>query len=382
MSSFRILLHPVLIFVLVWSAVLISDQAMQLLRPGYFYSLSVSTVIYIFAASFFWVAGYLFASAIPLALLRSISKYRFGIPDSYRQSVLLFIFSMMVLVFFTSIERYIFFGSDFFTPESIMNYRIRLTVEGGEAMFKLVSILNFFYFLFPALTVCWFFSGEKVSKWILILGYLVFFYYLYLSTSRSAFFYPVIAAFFAIMLFRFRVQYVAILVVLLVLSFGVLGALVGKAGFEKIIFYALSPIHAFDRILNGEINYDPGFLSFRFLHPLLVKIGLIERPLVELANILTPKPTNVFTIFGVFYLDFGLYGSLLMLACISFVVNCFYRVFMFFGGGYALIILVIFYTNICLGVFYDYFTSTFFVYAAIVFGPFVMPGKIYSLRVS
>lgn len=369
------LLNPLTIFMAVWVFVFGLDGVFKYLDPEYFYPFSEEMILFFVMVFSVWALGFFCVSLVPKGVFLLRNPFAFPFLNSYRRLSFCYVLLMLFSLVLISYERFLQVGPLFYLPDGVMQYRIILTVEGGKALFPWVSLFNFFFFFYPAFVVSWFFSSEKISFRTVAAGMAAFLLFVYLSTARSAVFFPVLIAFFTALHYRFRVRYFLYLLFILFLFFGVIGALVGKAGFDKIFFYILSPIHAFDLIYTGSSDYQPGFLSFRIFHSLLQSLGIIEASLVSLENIYTPKPTNVFTVFGVYYLDYGLSGMLLFMFFFSLFSSCFYYFARIRRSPRSVIASSLSYVLICLGVFYDYYTSTFFVFFALIYTLIFFPGK-------
>lgn len=369
------LLNPLAIFLAVWVFVFSLNGAFHYFNPDYFYPFSDDVILFFLLVFAVWGAGFFCVLLIPRGVFLLRNPFAFSFLNSFKRLsfsyILLMLFSLVVIGY----ERFLQVGPYFYLPDGVMQYRVILTELGGQALFPWLSLFNFFFFFFPAFAVSWFFSNEKTSFFAVATGMAAFFLFVYLSTARSAVFFPVLIAFFTALHYKFRVRYFVYLLFTLFLFFGVIGALVGKAGFDKIFFYILSPIHAFDLIYTGASDYQPGFLSFRIFHPVLQNLGIIQTSLVTLENIYTPKPTNVFTVFGVYYLDYGLWGAMLFIFFFSVFSTCFYFFARYRNSPRAMIASSLSYVLICLGVFYDYYTSTFFVFFALFYILIFFPNK-------
>ena len=91
------------------------------------------------------------------------------------------------------------------------------------------------------------------------------------------------------------------------------------AGFENFMYiYLLSPLTAFDLLLNNEISLNAGAMgsgTFAFLYKIINAFGT-NLEIADLGEwVYVPLPTNVFTIMRGFYLDGGYWGIFFM-ACV------------------------------------------------------------------
>lgn len=125
-----------------------------------------------------------------------------------------------------------------------------------------------------------------------------------------------------------------------------------------IYIYFLSPLTAFDALINGEVVLDQGApwsstlaFFYKILNALGANFDLAERGFY----INVPLPTNVFTTMRAFYLDGGMWGLFLM----SVISGCLYAFY------YSLqkkrhIVFILFYAAIYSGLFFQHFGDYFF----------------------
>lgn len=366
-------LNPVIVFISVWGLVVFSDFIGFHFFDNDFYRLKIETYTLISFMAFLWIFGYFLSTCISKQIYMIKNPFDNRLARNHSFVLNVFVFFMMIYLLIKAFDHYLIVGVDFLYPVGIMKYRIFLTMDGGQSNFPFLSLLNYFFFFFPAMIVTLYFSEQKINFFSVFFSCCFFVAYLYLSTARSSVFFSLLIAFFVFIHYRFKIRYFLYLACILFLVFGVLGSLVGKPGFDKLFFYFLSPIHAFDLIYSKTVEFDPGFLSFRFLQPLLVKLEIIDVSLQYIPNILTPKPTNVFTVFGVYYLDYGIFGLCIFLFIFSFLTGVFYNMYRYRNSSRSILIISLSYTLIVLGVFYDYYTSTFVVYSAFFYFLFLFP---------
>ncbi|WPO98864.1 O-antigen polymerase [Pseudomonas sp. HR96] len=359
-----LILNPVCVFVGTWLVVLLFDRIYGLALGEPFYPFSMSLLYLAVAVLLCWTAGFVCASFIPAPYFRVRNPFNLRKLASFYQTSRIFLACMLFALVVIGADHFLWVGPGFLLPDGVMQYRIILTMEGGSPKFPWVSLFNFFFFFYPAFIASWAFSTERFRWPLFIAGLVCFCMFVYLSTARSAIFFPLLLTFFVILQYKFRIRYFAYLFLLLFTLFGAIGALVGKAGFDKIFFYILSPIHAFDLIFSGAIHYAPGFLSFRIFHPILERLDIVQASLVALDNINTPMPTNVFTVFGVYFLDYGLWGLLCFMFFFSFLSALVYYLALYRHSPRTNVFCAMSYVLIVLGVFYDYYTSTFFIFFA------------------
>ncbi|MGI0116913.1 O-antigen polymerase [Zooshikella sp. RANM57] len=362
------LLNPLWLFLFFWSGILLVDF-FYVDYTDSFYSLGLETYTSIFICFICWWTGYLLGKLVP----KQLFFIKVGVFKSINSVVNWFLFFMILYIVFMMIDHYLIVGGDFYTSLGLSLYRLYLTEEGGSVNFPLLSLLNYFFFFCPTLLVALIFFENKVANYKKILLIIFYILFVYFSTARSSFFVSMLIAFFFLLHIKFEIRYIIIMFLSLFLFFGLIGELVGKPGFDKFWFYLLSPLHAFDLICREREIIDIGLLSWRFLHFILVKLEVIDHALTKIPYILTPKPTNVFTVFGVYYLDYGFLGLCVSMVTISFFSSVFYFSALYRNTLRSNLFSSLSLSLIVLSVFYDYYTSSAFVYLFFVYVFFFFP---------
>ncbi len=269
-----------------------------------------------------------------------------------------------------ALDRFLMFGPGFFLPETVMQYRILLTQEGGQTVIKGLSLGNFFIFLVPTYLVAY---GERFSAKAKLLIIFVFLFDIYLSSARSSLFLSALIAFYYWAVARtltlsFLVK-VGFLLSMLILGFNLIGEIVGKSSDELgILVYAAAPLHAFDELLQAPGTLEDYFLSFFPLQGVLGRVfGFAASN--ELPNVLTPLPTNVYSMYGVFFNDFGLIGLfwfVFMAGIFSGFVESIFRVT---GSPVFRVYVALNLSILSLSVFYDYYTTSGVVWITFLLTP-------------
>jgi oligosaccharide repeat unit polymerase len=82
---------------------------------------------------------------------------------------------------------------------------------------------------------------------------------------------------------------------------------------ENLISYTIAPVLALFGLMNTELMLDYGLNSLRGLIAVLYSFGLIESPPVNLIKNyeFVPNPTNVYTVYEVYFRDFYYFGLLI-----------------------------------------------------------------------
>lgn len=269
------------------------------------------------------------------------------------------------------LDRYLMIGPTFFLPETVMQYRITMTMESGQNVIKGLSLGNFFLFMMPAYIIAYPNRFNRISLPLVILAVL---FYIYLSSARSTLFISALSAFyFWVLPKKINVNIViriVLLVAILIYGFELLGQVVGKSTSELgFIVYAAAPLHAFDALLVGEGTLDDHFLSFYPIHSILMHFFSFL-PATSLPNIFTPLPTNVYTMFGVYYADYGMSGLFLAMILIGVISGALQKLYISTGNGLLRLWAAINMTILTLSIFYDYYTTSGVIWMTILLSPF------------
>ncbi len=367
------LLNPAVVAPLLWIAVV----AAALLSGLDFYPLDALFFAYLAAAvgtfSVFALIGAAAGGKLQLTERLYQNSRSLAVKLHPRQLVAIHLSCILVSLLFQSLDHQIIAGPGWWRPDGLIIYRISITENSMAVNYRWTAVLNYFFFaLAPILRLSWRQLGmfQRVTS---VLGLAAF---VYLSTARASFF--TITLLFGLFLLHGRPRiWLAILASLvLFFAFQLLGALVGKSGSEAFWIYLFAPMFAMDQILHGVRTDLPGTAyTFSFLQPFLVRLGFLP---ARQANLLsyysTPYPTNVYTVFGPFVLDFGIAGSIVCMGVFGFASGILRGLqqrhprdaYLMFLSSLSLTLLV-------LGVFYDYYTSAGYVWFTILFATFLFP---------
>lgn len=294
---------------------------------------------------------------------------RFGLPDGTAHRT----FLVMFWLFFTlgSLDRFLMFGPTFFLPDTVMQYRITMTIEEGENAIKGLSLGNFFLFMMPAYIIA---NRDRFNAMTLTLVLLAVLFNIYLSSARSMLFVSALSAFYLWVLpKRINVNIAArisVLILILFYGFELIGQVVGKSTSELgFVVYAAAPLHAFDALLAGEGTLDGYFLSFSPIHSILANFFNFTPP-TSLPNVLTPLPTNVYTMFGVYYTDYGMVGLFIAMILIGLLSGTLQKLYIKTGEGVMRAWAAINMTILTLSIFYDYYSTSGVIWMSVVLSPF------------
>jgi oligosaccharide repeat unit polymerase len=85
---------------------------------------------------------------------------------------------------------------------------------------------------------------------------------------------------------------------------------------------------------------------------------------------MTPLPTNVYTIFGVYYVDYGIFGlffSFFLIGCFSAILEKSYRIT---KSNSQRVYVALNMSILTLSVFYDYYTTSGVIWMTVLLTPF------------
>ena len=283
------------------------------------------------------------------------------------------IFITMFWLFFLLgvFDRFIAYGPKFFFPEIVMKYRINMTIEGGKSVIPWLSLGNFFIFMMPSylISIGNIFKNGRTP--IIIILAVIF--NIYISSSRSALFVSTLTAFYFWIIPKritlSTVYRIFIYAMALLVGFEIIGAVVGKSSSELgFIVYAAAPLHAFDAMLCGHKILDGYLLSFAPLHYILSMFLNFTLP-TSLPNIFTPLQSNVYTMFGVYYNDYGEIGLFAMLFIIGLISGSLQKIYDLSEKELIRTWSAINMTILTLSIFYDYYTTSGIIWMSIFLSP-------------
>jgi oligosaccharide repeat unit polymerase len=98
----------------------------------------------------------------------------------------------------------------------------------------------------------------------------------------------------------------------------------GLAG--NFMIYLLGSLSAFDAFIHSNYIITYGENSFRFIYSVLYKIGSLESKPSELVDqyVSIPFDTNVYTLYKIYFQDFGILFMMLVVFCMSLLHTYYY----------------------------------------------------------
>lgn len=183
------------------------------------------------------------------------------------------------------------------------------------------------------------FISYKNNGWKLFLSAFILFVFCFFSTGRTFYILYICLIFGGLIVFKkLKKKYVVYGLFSVLILFSTIGILLNKGGstennleenisgiFESLVIYFIGGLSAFDYFIHSNYINTYGENSFRFIYSMLYKLKLIEtKPsdlVQEYASI--PFDTNVYTIYKIYFQDFGLLFMIFILFWMS-VLHTFY----------------------------------------------------------
>jgi oligosaccharide repeat unit polymerase len=207
-------------------------------------------------------------------------------------------------------------------PNLFIALRSQLSGEkSGYGILEYFLVFGLFASLYRLFTFNDFSDLGTRAKLKFILSILISFTFLVLSTARTSIFLYFIAFFFIIYLKgKLRSKYILRFVIVSFVAFIIVGIVLNKggslayslsenirSGLNHLLAYFEGPVLAFDRFLNSDFTHSYGQNTFRFFFALLYELGITETKPLDIIRewIYVPYPTNVYTVFYPYIMDFG-----------------------------------------------------------------------------
>lgn len=354
-------------FILVFNFVLLTIVSNQL---DIFYNFSGLYYLYLAIALSIFTFCYLITRNI---FIPELHKIKLKLPLDLKRKY--FSYSIFAGMFLIILDHILISGPAFFTSSAITEYRFYLTELGGSSKVPFLSLFNFFFFSAGPFIFTYNETLTKKEKFLYVFAIV---FYVFLSSARSSLFFFLLLMFFYCFGYKkitFKTLLIMILVMIIaILGFSVIGELVGKStkGNGDIIFfiYWVGGAHALDIILNNIDRMDYSLISFHPFHGLLSSMGVIkDNSQIILPYFFTPLPTNVYSIFGVYVLDYGIAGSFFFISIFGFISGVIEKFLARHpDSSYLRLMYALNCTILVLGVFHDYYTSSGITYTILMLG--------------
>ena len=198
--------------------------------------------------------------------------------------------------------------------------------------------LNFAYVSFFLQTyqyVC-----NKNNKFKLFISALILVVFCVLSTGRTFFILYLCLIFGILIIFKkLKRSHIVYAILGVIALFSTIGIFLNKGGsadnnlkeniagiFENFMGYFVGGLSAFDSFIHSNYTSTYGENSFRFLYSALYKIGIVTTKPIDLVDQYASIPfeTNVYTIYKIYFQDFGLIFMIIIIFSMALLHTFFY----------------------------------------------------------
>jgi oligosaccharide repeat unit polymerase len=360
------MLNPAILFPMIWICLIALSPIVGMDFYPYSNIFYIYIAISLFVFSMTAMLGGFFSRVFPY---KKFAAFRQLV--AFRISINIYIIIMILIIILQLIDHYYLIGADWWTPSNIVLYRWKVFEEHEPIHFGWTSWLNFFFFSVLPMA-----SLVPTNIWQKVIIYLLLAVLIFINAARAPIL-VILLLYYFFDWFRngFNLRYTLASISIFLLFYFVIAVMTEKVGMQfGVVAYTWAPSHAFDQILIGVSNTkDIELYTFPMLHELLYFFGAIsEIPTRNFGFYSTPVPTNVYTIFGPYFLDYGIGGAFLFLAGIGFICGLIYKLAKK-KDIYLIFLCSITTSLLCLSVFHDYFTSAGFVWASAFLGFFFFP---------
>ncbi len=318
--------YPPFVFTFIWFIILFVYFLLKLFNLVSIEELHSKTLLLLLLANLMFSAGGLYCIFYRRNLGDKFINFKpTKIPKIFEDIFLLISIGGLFLLFQEAMN----IASKVESQNVLISLRYQLTVKRLDyGILKYFLVFGLFNSLYRFLTFSKFNELKKSQKARLIISIIVSLVLLILSTGRTY----ILFYFTTILLIQFFkgnliFKDVRMFILLSLIGFIGLGIILNKGGsityslsenlkssFHHIIAYMEGPVLAFDKFFNSEFEYTYGKNTLRFFYAILFKMGLIAIPPVDIVHeyVYVPYPTNVYTLFYEYIMDFGFLITLLM----------------------------------------------------------------------
>lgn len=184
------------------------------------------------------------------------------------------------------------------------------------------------------------FVFNRNNKFKLYLSAFILLIFCFFSTGRTFFILYLCLIFGILIIFKkLKKKHLMYGISSVLILFSTIGILLNKGGsvdnnlgenisgiFESFMVYFIGSLSAFDAFIHSNYDNTYGQNSFRFLHSILYKIGIVENKPIDLVDQYASIPfdTNVYSIYKIYFQDFGLSFMMIMIFSMAILHTFFY----------------------------------------------------------
>lgn len=180
----------------------------------------------------------------------------------------------------------------------------------------------------------------KNSRFKLLLSAFILLVFCIFSTGRTFFIFYLCLIFGILIIFqKLKKKHILFGMSSVLVLFATIGILLNKGGstdnnfkenisgiFESFMVYFIGGLSAFDAFIHSNYVNTYGENSFRFLYSILYKIGIVEGKPIDLVDQYASVPfdTNVYSIYKIYFQDFGVLFMMTIIFCVALLHTFFY----------------------------------------------------------
>jgi rhamnosyltransferase len=283
------IVHPAFVVAMLWGTLLFAYNIL----PHGLYPLSGR----FYCAVTIWVVSFCFAALLPYKIRIHFPRHIKGAPKTKLVKVLFPVLFWLNIAFTCLV---------FTTTSGDSLYGFFDSWESRPAIFRWFGPLPYFSI---ACLLCIFLFDIRIKKYKIALFLLVFIFNQILESNKTMFFIIFCAVFFCLyykqLLSQKRILQVAIITAALFVAVSEFrpNSSITQNPARFLSIYALSPLPAFDKLLADDNLAQTGV--FDYFKKIGAIAGLTAAPKKVNTWVLVPVPTNVYTVMGNYYHNFG-----------------------------------------------------------------------------
>jgi oligosaccharide repeat unit polymerase len=303
------IVHPAFVVSMLWGTLLLAYN----LIPHGLYPLSVK----FYCAVTIWVVCFCFAALLPYKLSIKFPRHIEGEPKVKLIKVLFPILFWLNVAYICLV---------ILTTEGMSLYRFFDSWEDRPVIFRWFGPLPFFSI---ACLLCVFLYNIRIKKYRIVLFLLVFTFNQVIESAKMMFFLIFCVIFFCLYYKQLlSTKRIVLALTVMAMFFLIVSEFRPNSSISQnparfLSIYLLSPLPAFDMVLNNE-NL-PQASTFDYFKKIGSIVGLNAAPKKIDTWVHVPMPTNVYTVMSGFYYDFGYVGILIFALLLGLLMGIIYK---------------------------------------------------------
>jgi oligosaccharide repeat unit polymerase len=315
------ILYPPFIFNTIWFSVILVYVVFKFIDPKEMDILHSNTLILIAVSNILFAVGGLYVRDQYKTKPSKITFKPSAIPELLGDTIIVVTIISLIFLILKAKEL----ASQIWAKNFFIALRYQLTnTRLSYGILDYFLVFGLFASLFRLYTFNSLSDLALRQKVKLVLSVFISFAFIALSTGRTYLFFYFITVFITIYLKgKLKSKYVLNFFILAFISFIAVGIVLNKGGqfgnsfsentkqgLKHILAYFEGPVLALDRFINSDFQRTFGKNTFRFFIAVLHYLQIIKTPPLDVVKewIFVPYPTNVYTLFYQYVMDFGFVG--------------------------------------------------------------------------